>query len=257
MELKTLLRDVIRGVNNNSPAILTTMAAVGVVSTAVLAARGAVQADRALDEHREGPYGLDRTKYMSPREKFDITWRYFVPAAISGSVTILCLAGAQSINTKRNAAIMGLYTLTDRALTEYQDKAAEIFGEGKERNVHDRLAEDRMAQAPVSQREIVQTQHGDHLCFDQITDRYFTSSTEHIRQVVERLNEELRTKASYVTQNTFLKAIGLTPVALGDQVGWTSERLLKIVYTSTLDEYDRPATVLNYRMAPVRGSSPF
>lgn len=256
-DLKSIFRDVTRALSDNSPAILTAMGAAGVVTTAVLAAKGAIQADRALDEHREGPFGVDRTRYMSRREKFDLTWRYYVPAAVSGTVTVVCIVGSHSINTKRNAAIMGLYTLTDRALTEYQEKTAELFGEGKERSVQDRIAASQVERHPRSQNPTLVTKYGDYLCFDPQTEQYFTGSTEHIRQTVNNLNEHLRTNNTHVTQNKFLQILGRPPVTLGDQIGWTSERLIRVHFSSTLDDDQNPVLVMHYKAGVIRGTSPF
>lgn len=246
------LKFATRHISDNSPAILTAMGALGVVSTAVLAARGAIAADRVLDEHREGVYGIDRTKYMSFSEKLQLTWKFYLPAALAGGTTIACIVGANSINAKRNAALMGLYSLTDRTLTEYREKVFERLGEAKERVIQDDVARDRIDNNPISKKGLHKTEYGTHLCFDSVSDRYFTGDVERIRQVVEAFNEELRTKVAYVTLNQFYEAIGIPPTLIGSTVGWDNERLLKFTYTSTLDEWQRPVLSLNYRVAPVR-----
>lgn len=244
-DIKAILKASLDAVQDQSPAILTTMGAIGVITTGVLAARGAVQADRALAE-QEGLNGIDRRHYMSQREKLEITWKYYVPAVVTGGVSIACIVGSHSISAKRQAAIMGLYSLTDRAFNEYREKVTERFGEGKERMVVDDVGAAQIRKHPVSDHEVIRTQWSEHLVYDTPSQRYFTGDIEQIRRIVELFNENLRSVVTEIPLNKFYEYLGLPPTLIGDRVGFSADRLMRVAYTSTLDEYQRPVLVLAY-----------
>lgn len=246
----------IKFVTDHAPAILTAMGVAGLISTAVLTARATAQAKDLLYVHEPDMYEheIEKKALLTPREKVELTWHLYVPAVIIGSVSALCIIGSHTINVKRQAALMGLYSLADRALTEYQNKAIEVVGEGKAKAIEDLYAQHEVDHHPRQGQEPIKTGHGEHLCFDIATERYFTSSVERIKQTVYAIQEELRTTDTHITVNEFYRRIGLPPVVLGDDTGWTSERIIHCTYTSTLDDNDWPCFVLNYRAGPIRGT---
>ena len=86
-----------------------------------------------------------------------LTWRYYVPTAIMGGLTIACIIGANSINLRRNAALAGAYSLTEAALKEYQAKVIETIGDKKEQAIRDDIAKDRVKEHPLGEREVIIT----------------------------------------------------------------------------------------------------
>jgi len=242
-------------VSDHAPAILTAMGVAGVVTTGILTARATSRAKDILYEQEPDVFEIEvqNKAPLSFKEKFQLTWHLYLPPVLTGAVSVACIIGSHSIHVKRQAALLGLFSLTERALIEYEKKAIEVVGEGKAVEIRDRVAQGHIDDTPRSKATFIRTGQGDHLCFDRTTERYFTGNVEHIRQTIEAINEELRTKQTYVTLNDFFRRLELPPVVLGDDLGWTSQKIMHVSFTSTLDEGDWPCLALNYHAGPIRG----
>jgi hypothetical protein len=239
-----------RAIQKNSPAILTAMGVAGTISTAVLAVKGTPQALRIIEEKEHNDAGL--YEKISNWEKVKATYPCYIPAASVAAVTITCIIAGNSISTKRNAAIMSLYSLTETGFREYQDKVIETIGAQKEQKVRDEVAQDRVRNNPVSEREVIIIGGGNVLCYDSISGRYFMSDVETIRRSVNDINEIVLSNG-YASQNDFYAAIGLPRAMVGEELGWTPDNMLNVEFSAVLAEDGKPCMALNYRMFPTRG----
>lgn len=232
--------------SDNMPTILTSVAVVGVLSTTILAVKSTPQAHRdILDANSE----LGRE--ITPLETVRLTWHYYIPAAIMGSITVGSIITLNTVSTKRQAALASLYTLTDRAYTEYKDKVVEVMGAKKEEGIRHEIAKDRIANDPVSSKQVIITGSGDHLCYDSYSGRYFEANIEDIRRAENDINATVL-EDMYASLNDFYRRIGLSETKLGDEVGWTTARRLEIDYSSHLTDDGRPCLSIGYGMEPMR-----
>jgi hypothetical protein len=249
----TAIRKATKVLADNSPKILTAMAVTGVVSTTVLAVQATPEAMRRIDEAEEHSY-----EGITPLDKAKLTWTCYIPATAVGLTTIACILGGHSVSTRRNAALMSMYTLTDNGFREYQAKIVEVLGKQKEQKARDEINQARVDANPVSNRKDVVIIAGSTvLMYDPITDRYFQSDFEDVRKAVNDLNQSILTHMGYASQNDFYRAVGLPPVVYGDESGWNTDNLLEIDFTTTMSEDNRPCAVMNYRLAPIRGYDSF
>ena len=76
---------------------------------------------------------------------------------------------------------MTTYALSETALKEYKDKAIEIVGEEKNREIIDAVAKDKISQNPVSKQEVIVTGKGNVLCYETLSGRYFESDINALR----------------------------------------------------------------------------
>lgn len=241
-----MMKKATRKISDHSPVIMTGMAVAGVVTTSYLTARGTVKAVVDLYQDTDEIEAEDERTFM---DKAKIVWPHYVPAAASGVATIVCILSGHSIHTKRQAALMGLYSVTDKAFTEYQAKVKETIGENKEQKIRDEVAEDRIREAPVA--NVVVTGGGDHLCFDTFTGRYFRSSVEKIRKAENDINAEVINNC-YASQNDFYRNIGMETTAYGDEIGWRIGHMMELTFSSHLSSEGEPALAINYRAEPIR-----
>jgi len=239
-----------RMITDNAPTILTAMGATGLVGTVVLAVRATPEAMRRIEE--DDFTRPEETARMTRLEQFKAGWKPYVPAAISGTVSIVCIIGANSIHSKRNAAAIGLYTISEAAFKEYREKIADTIGEKKEREVRGEIAADRMAANPLESNQVFITGMGEQMCYDSLTGRYFKSDIEKIRQAQNNINAECINNM-YASQNDFYREIGLPPVALGEEVGWRTDTMMDIEFYSKLSENGIPCLALDYHVQPIRG----
>jgi len=233
-------------VSRNSPAILTGLGCAGVLGTAILTGRATLKAQAIIEMEEE-----DRGDRIIPTlDAIKLTWRVYIPPVLMGGTSIACIIGANSINTSRNAALAALYSLSETALREYKDKVVEEIGRNKELKIRDSIAQDRVINNPVGDRTIIITGNGDTLCYDILSDRYFKSSAEKIRQQVLELNEDLRTEM-WMDLNDLYYAIGLPSNKLGQQVGFDMDKgYIKIDYSSQLTPEGQPCLTIDTTVYP-------
>lgn len=249
--ITSIARGARKLVVDNSPAILTGLAVAGVVSTAILAAKGT---PRALQELSEA-----ESEFRDPLtviQKVTLVGHCFVPAAITGTFTIACMIMAQSINAKRYAAMMGALNISEIAQKEYRQKVAETLGEAKEQKVSDSVAQDRVTNAPVDDRNVIITGKGNVLCYDTYSDRYFESEMQTLRKAENDINFELLHEM-YASLNDFYSAVGLPRLPSGEEVGWTADRKFELRISTSLAKDDRPCLTLSFGVSPVRGFNKF
>lgn len=243
---KTIVRSTQKLISDHSPVILTGVAVAGVASTAIFAAKGGARSNEELKKAAE-----ESDHDLLPKEKVEIAWKFYIPAATMGGATIACIIGANTISTKRNAALMSVYSLTETAFKEYQDKVAETIGRNKEENVRADIVKDHIAAEPVENKQVIVTNTGEHLCYETLTGRYFQSSIEQIRRAQNDINAKIINEM-YASQNDFHNLIGLPSTSYGEEVGWRAENLLDIKFSSVLTEDDKPCLAVEYRVQPIR-----
>lgn len=244
-----ILKKVQHSLSENSPAILTGLALTGLVTTTVLAVRATPRATRDIWDAES-----ELIDPLTNLDKVKLTWKHYIPAGISAVSTAACMLSVNSVHSRRNAALMSLYSLSETAFKEYKDKVVEKIGENKEREVHDEVAQDRVTKNPPEQSIIVHTgdKRGQILCYDSVSGRYFRSSVETIRQAQNDINAQCINEV-YASQNDFYRLINLPINGMGEEVGWSTDNMLDIRFTSTLTEDQEPAIVLDYRRQPIHG----
>lgn len=238
-------------ITRNSPTILTGISVAGLLTTTIMAVKATPKALEILNERREEERDIDGDFIdFSKMGIVKETWKFYIPTAISGALTIVCIISANSINLKRNAAIAGLYSLSEKALSEYQSKVIETIGEKKHKVIKDSIAKDRITKNPVREENVVLTGHGETLCYDALGGRYFRSDIEFIRRTLSDLNYKLVSEM-YLTLNEVYYALDLTGTKLGEMVGWDiGVGQLKPEFSSQLTENDTPCLVLDFTINP-------
>ena len=234
-------------INKRSPEILTGIGIAGMITTTVLAVRATPKALELIEEKKDE----DAVDELSPLEIVKTAWKPYIPATVTGVVSVSCLIGASSANAKRNAALATAYKLSETALSEYREKVIETIGEKKEKTVRDKVAEERVKKNPVSKSEVIVTNNGTTLCFDPISARYFKSSIDKIKRAENELNKQmLHDISGYVSLNDFYDELGLDHTTIGDDLGWNVDKLIDISFSSQLNDNGEPSVVLDYVVTP-------
>lgn len=231
---------------DNSPTILTAVGVVGVATTAIMAVKATPRAIKILEVAQSKNPVL-----MTPQEKLRLIAPCYIPASMVGIMTMSCIIGANSMNVKRQAALISAYTITENTFKEYQAKVVDTFGENKEQKVRDELAQDKVTQIPVSSSQVIVTGNGEVLCMDSLSSRYFQSSYEKIKRAENELNFKLNNEM-YASLNDFYEILGLPHNELGEELGWKSDAMLTINISAATSDDHRPCLVLNYSVKPIR-----
>ena len=251
--LAKLLRDAQTLMSKHSPEILTGIGITGMITTVVLAVRATPKAMELIDEHKEGDSYKELGIELTPIQTVKVAWKPYIPAVISGTASIACLIGANSVHARRNAAIATAYKLSEAALVEYKDKVIETFGEKKEKTVREKIAEDRLEKNPVNNSQIFMTEKGNTLFMEPISGQYFRSDIEFIRKTVNELNESmLNSPFGYLSVNDLYDALGLEQTSRGDDLGWcVSKGIVKFDIHAKVAKNGEPCIVIDYVNAPV------
>lgn len=255
MNFKGIIHQGLNFVQKNSPYILTGLGCVGVVTTAVMTGKAAAIASNDLSlycDQRTDEMSTDELqKYPAHcyeatlKEKVLLTWKYFIPPALMGATSVACIIGAQTVNTKRHAALASLYTLTDQTLKDYQEKVIEQIGKNKAKKIEDEMAQDILDEHPVTKHKIIRTSHGDTLCYDVYSGRYFTHDIEKLRRIQNDFNHDLM-GTMWLPLNDLYYMMGLEQVKMGEDLGWCVDDLLEFKFTSKLADDGQPCLVVDY-----------
>lgn len=233
-------------IKKHSPEILTGIGIAGMITTTVMAVRATPKALILIEERKE-EIGAEKLEAM---DMVKTAWACYIPAAITGTLSVACLIGASSVNARRNAALATAYTLSESALKDYQGKVIEMFGEKKNEAVKDAVAKDKIEKNPVVTREVIITEKGNTLCYDAISGRYFKSDIEKIKKAECELNRQMLDDMC-VSLNDFYYEIGLDSVKLGDELGWNVDSgYIDLSFSSQLASDGTPCLVIDYSVAP-------
>lgn len=248
MKLSTIVRQAQKIVSDNSPAVLTGMAVSGTVLTGYLTYKGTLKAVETLDSEAINQH-VDVTLFKTS-DKLKLTWRHYAPAVGTAAATCTCMVMATRISTSRTAAMVAAFTISERAYDQYKDKVVEQLGENKHVKVRDAVAQDQVSAAPGG--SLVVVGDGDVLCFDRWSGRYFQSNMEALNKAANRINHEI-IHGTYASLSQFYDEIGLEHITTSDELGWDSNNLLELEFSTVLYKEKTPCIAIGFNVVPSRG----
>lgn len=255
-------------VTNHSPEILTGIGITGMCTATVLAVKATPKALKKIEEKKLEVYdemdacdipsnALPEDVTLTKTEVVKATWKCYIPAAVTSVASIACLVGASKVNLKRNAALAAAYNLSQTALTEYKKVIEETVDEEKVKEIKEKVTQDVVSKKPIDEqkmantKEIIMSDGEKFRCYDMTEGRYFWSDKETIREAVNNINERLLSY-DYVSLNEFYDELELKHTNVGDRIGWNMGRdgLIKVHFTSVLDDKGRPCLAIEYNVEP-------
>lgn len=232
-KMNGLLRKTKSYLKQSSPAILTCLGSIGVVTTSVLAVKATPKACKLLENERyERSYKTDEdSQYyqdLMPLEVVQLTWKCYIPAALVGLSTIACIFGANVLNKRNQASLVSAYAMLSESYQQYRRAANTVYGEDANSKIQAQMAKDTYVSAdgysvysadmdPESERI---------LCYDLYSKRYFTSTMAAVLNAQYHVNRNLCLR-SYTTVNEFYEFLGIDEIDCGDEIGWSMEVLLE------------------------------
>ena len=231
--------------HKHSPEILTGIGVTGMITSTVLAVKATPKALYLLEEAKD-----IKGANLTTIETVKAAWKPYVPALVTGMASATCIIGASAVNAKRNAALATAYAISERALVTYKDKVIETFGERKEKEVREKIAQDQVNNKPVSDAQVFITPKGNTLCMDSITRRYFRSDIDVIKKSVNELNRQILTQ-NYISLNEFYGMIGLEGIPNGYRLGWNvDDGMIDVDFSACIADNDEPCIVIDYSVSP-------
>lgn len=228
--------------NRQSPAILTALGITGVITTAYLAAKASFKASDVIraDEIKNGEIvdPIDRLKYYTPK-----VWQLYIPAGVAGATTIGAIVYSNRLSSSRTAAAVSAYALTEKAFSQYREKVVDEIGKHKEQFVRDDIARDIVAENPPGKTIVIGS--GEVLCCELHTGRYFMSDMEKLKRAQNEINLQ-SLHDLYVTLDSFYEFIQIPTTAHSSELGWDSDKLMELEFSTVLTDDGRPCLAFNY-----------
>ena len=238
-------------VTDNSPSILTAIGVTGALTTAYLTGKATLKAANLIQYGEYGSIGNTKHRDFNTKDKAKLCWKFYIPAAVSATLTVAAIISANRIGSRRAAALAVAYSVSERAFEEYRNKVVQRLGDKKEQSLRDEIATERINRNPVDNKMVIITGRGEVLCYEEFTGRYFNSDMEALRKAQNDINEQV-INDSYAALSDLYTLLGLPQTTNSDEVGWNLDRLLKLTYSYVGAEDGTPCISVGFSVFPVR-----
>ena len=247
------------GVSKRSPEILTGIGIAGMITTTVLAVKATPKALRSIEEAEREKYNKlnDDGGFSTGREALTVVetvkvaWKPYIPALITCTASVGCLIGGNRVSARRNAALAAAYQLSTTALNEFKEKAVEVVGEEKAKEIRDKVVEDKKEKVANSGVTYIISNDDDILMYEPLSNQEFKSTTNKVEKAVNTLNRRMITGSEEaISLNEFLIELGLKQAAMGDDLGWSPSFPIDLAFDADLNEQDKPRLYISYITPP-------
>lgn len=256
MNLKAILRTSKLFLENNSSTILTVSSVTGVIFTVVTASKATIHAQAILADEAEIRAEETDCYYIPTEDKIRLTWKCYIPTAISATLTIGAIIGSHVCSAKQAEALSSAYMLSQATLQEYQKKVVERIGERKEKDIYqEAVREVAEKNSPVAALidgggfDVIDTGHGNTLFYDVPGDRYFKSDINYLKTKVNDMNREVRTEM-YFDWNEICYRWGLPYKKYGSDLIFDVDRPLELMLVPELMENGQVRILVDYDLYP-------
>lgn len=192
--------------------ILTFISAVGVIGTAVLAVKETPKALRLKDKAEMKKEGA-----LTRKELICAAGPAYIPAMVTGIMTITCMFGANVLNRKQQASLASAYALLNARYKKYRDTLIELHGDEADKEVLSAMAREHcnyhITDMPVPDQKVV--------FYDDISGNSLEAYERDIIDAEYHLNRNFVLRG-YASLNEFYQFLGLPETEYGETVGWSS-----------------------------------
>jgi hypothetical protein len=228
-----------------APTILSAISIAGVVATTVLAIKATPKALQILEgERRERASLKDEegpdTYVFTKKEVIQLTWKCYIPTAITGLATMGCILGANVLNQRNQAHLASAYALLEQTYKNYRQSAISVFGEDADDKIRVEMAKRIYISADgeyVYDSSLDDTSEK-LLFYDSFGQRYFQATMASVLNAEYHFNRNLALRGD-VSLNEFFTFLGLAEIDGGDEIGWSINSLMEECETTWLDFTNR------------------
>ena len=226
---------VILVIKRHIPTVLSCIGSAGVILTTVLAVKATPKAFELVRvescaAHDGDPYAFTKS------EAIQACWQCYIPTAIAGLSTIICIVGANLLNKQTQASLASAYALLHQSYRKYKTAAKSVYGEDANSKISVQMAKDAYVSAggwalyskemdPASEKV---------LCYDEYSQRYFMATMAAVVNAQYHLNRNLSLRG-YVSTNEFYEFLGLDKIDNGYE-DYDSERCVGWSYDDLVDD---------------------
>ena len=249
--VSSFIKTIQKGIVKHSPEILTALGIGGMITTTVMAVKATPKALKRIEERKEEEQKDDLTVV----ETVKTAYKPYIPAAITGVASVACLIGAQSINIRRNAALVAAYQISTTALSEYKEAATKVVGEDKAKEIRDKIVEEKKERATNGNVTYIISNEDEVLIFEPFSNVEFKSTTNKVEKAMIEMNKRMTNGREHcISLNEFLNEMNLKSIPRGDDIGWSADKLIDLTFDpSTNDSGTKPRFDIAYLTPPEYG----
>lgn len=244
-KLYDLFNEMVDYCEENSPAILSGIACLGVVGTMILGVRAGKKIAKKEEEVQKQIEDKEAKGEIVTKKESRIMYvkSHFpeiVPVIVVGTLSITCTIASYKISAKRIAALSTAYALLSKTHEEYKKAAQKLLGE-KEKEIERERMKAQMEQNPppdeLKEETLKKVGEGGKttndiyqtvpVWYDEISNQYFKATEAEIKEAFANVKAKLRGGTyDFVSVNDWLYDI---PDAKSNnpslnRIGWTAER---------------------------------
>lgn len=219
-----LVNSVSSFMKRNASTIFSGFAVVGVIATGIFSGKGTYEAMNALEQKKE--------QELTKKEKIKQSIPFYIPAVTIGVSTIACIAGANILNRKQQAALTSAYMLLSNSYKEYRNKVKELHGEDADWEIREGIAYDNFPEGTVPENKI--------RFYDEFSKRWFVSTMEDVAFACYHYNRNFALRGT-AHINEFYEFLGIPKVSYGYDLGFSSCEMIEGGLTPWIDIYTRDA----------------
>ena len=253
---------------DHTPELLIGLGIAGGVTSTVLAVKATPKAIKKIEsaiedvneqllhdavERGQSVYSpIDKLK---PLDVVKVCWKEFLPTAITGVASIVCIVGGTNVAVRRNTALITACKIAETSikdLQEYRAKAAEALGEEKNTEVEaavDTANAERVVHN-IDMSSVAISGKGPILYYDKMGGQWFRSDKESIREAINYINHSMNADM-YVSLNDLYDQLDMPDTIAGRILGWNIDNgLMSAKYTSQLTACGIPIVVFTTSIEP-------
>jgi hypothetical protein len=228
--------NISRFIKKATPVILSIGATIGVIGTAISAAKDYERIKNELD---------NRACNEITKKDIPIILKNSIPTISFSVGTIACIWSSFALNKKANVALMGAYGILANSFKKYREEANEVFGEDANNKIRSSLAQKRYNDTLDGYRDmngkliLDDSEKEKSIFYIPEFDILFESSTEEVLSAFYRMNNIFQ-ENGYVTINQLLKYVGAPEYVYGETIGWCIDDFFESGLTPFIDFYFDP-----------------
>lgn len=157
---------------SRTSTLLTIIGAIGVVATAVMAAKDTPKAQYLIQKAE-----YEKDEDLTTFEKVKAAAPAYIPTAIVAGSTIACVLGSNILNKQTQASMASAYALLDASYKEYRRKVNDIYGENADSEILEQMAQDDYEEEPIDDLP-----DGEALFWDPMAGQYFHDTLDNVLQ---------------------------------------------------------------------------
>lgn len=258
-----------QGFTVTSKALIKAAPTLGVIFGVGLMGAGAVktgvETPKMVEELKvlDAKEGLTHKEYLK-QKAFILAKHLGMPVLMEAGGAAMIFSGYKLKYTQVAIATAALASKTEEA-DKLEQKVIEKYGPKEYEKMKDEIAKDDVRAHPINYSTIINTGHGNTLCYDPIFHDYYWSDLDYIRRMADSLNKDMaqswkRLSKSAVNYNTWRNYLDLpasnenensvidsvvTDVDLGKDLGWYNNPI-QIVFTVMLLSDDTPCHIVGF-----------